>query len=291
MNVLVTGATGFVGGHLVPHLVQAGHRVYAQVRDPGRLAQVAGDVRAVVCDLRDRDAIAALPDRVDTILHLAQWNGPLPDTIADLFEVNTGSTLRLLEYARRTGVKRFVLASTGSVYGGQRSAGEPWSEGDPDQGAGYYPATKVAAERLVQACGADVPYTIFRLFAPYGPGQAGRMVPGLISRVRSGEPVTVAGGRGPRFNPIYVADAAGVFEQSLAAQGNQVVNLGGDEALSIREMALAIGRVLGREAVFQDVPGTPVDVVGDIARLRQLYRLPPRLTTFEEGVRRMVAAA
>jgi hypothetical protein len=49
--------------------------------------------------------------------------------------------------------------------------------------------------------------------------------------------------------------------------------------------------VLGREAVFQDVPGTPVDVVGDIARLRQLYRLPPRLTTFEEGVRRMVAAA
>lgn len=292
MQVLVTGATGFVGGHLVPYLAGAGHRVFALGHDAARLdrfADISG-VERIVCDLRERGVAGALPPRVDAVVHLAQWNGPLPDTLLDLMEVNTGSTARLLEYARRGGVRRFVLASTGSVYGGARAYDGPWREDDPDRGAGYYAASKVAAERLMLAYGGDVPSTIFRLFAPYGPGQAGRMVPGLINRVRGGQPVTVAGGRGPRFNPIFVDHAVDVLEQSLGAESNQLLNLAGTETLSIRQMAETIGRVLGAKPVIQDAPGVPADVTGDIGRLRGLYRLPDRLTSFEEGVRRIVAA-
>ena len=201
--------------------------------------------------------------------------------------MNTASTQRLLEYARAAGVSRFVLPSTGSVYGG---GDRPWREDDPAEADDYYAATKVAAERLVRAYGGDVPYTIFRLFAPYGPGQVGRRVPGLIERVRAGRAATLREGGRPRINPLYVDHVVDVVRQSLDASGNQLVNLAGDEVLSVRDMAEIIGRVLGVPPVLQEVAGSAGgDTIGDITRLRQVYNLPRRLTSFETGVRAMVA--
>ena len=204
-----------------------------------------------------------------------------------MFAVNTASTHHVLELARKEGVQRLVFTSTGSVYG---SRGKPWTEDDFPEGSGYYAATKLAAERLVRAYAELVPHTIFRLFAPYGPGQRNRLIPGLISRVQSGTSVTVAGGEGPAFNPIHVSHVVRVLEQSLHATGSQLLNLAGDEPLTVREMALTIGRVLGREPRIQDQPGAADRFVGDTSRLRRAYRLPERLISFEDGVRSMVSA-
>ncbi|MGH2370680.1 MAG: NAD-dependent epimerase/dehydratase family protein, partial [Chloroflexota bacterium] len=185
VKVLVTGATGFVAGHLIPHLVGAGHHVVATGHDRARLERFPG-AEPIVFDLRERHLAGVLPERLDAIIHLAQANVPYPEGAADLFDVNVGSTQRLLEYGRQAGVNRFVYASSGSVYGpGDR----PWREDDPAVGPGYYAATKQAAERLVDGYGGEFPSTIIRLFAPYGPGQQRRLIPGLIERVRAGRPV------------------------------------------------------------------------------------------------------
>jgi nucleoside-diphosphate-sugar epimerase len=277
----VTGATGFIAGHLIPRLLGAGHRVYAAGHDPARLARLQG-AEPVLVDLRAQEIAPALPPRASAVIHLAQANVPVPERASELFEVNTGSTARLLDYARRAGVERFVLASSGSVYGG---GDRPWREDDYPRGDDLYAATKLASERLVQAYQGEFGTTILRLFAPYGPGQQRRLVPRLIQRVRDGQPVTLQEGRGPRFNPIFVTHVVDVIEQALAAEGHHLVNLGGDDILSVRAMAETIGRMLGRTPQFQDVPGRLAgDFVGDIGRLRRTFRLPDRLTSFEQGV-------
>jgi UDP-glucose 4-epimerase len=284
--VLVTGATGFVAGHLIPHLARGGHTVVAAGHDLSRLP-AAGGVLPLCWDLSQPTAPAGVPRQLDAIVHLVQANVPFPDRAAEMFAVNVASTQLLLEIARSAGARRFVFTSTGSVYG---PADRPRTEDDPTHGADYYAATKIAAERLVRAYGDHVPYTIFRLFAPYGPRQRNRMIPGLINRVIAGTPVTVAGGTGPAYNPVHVNHVMDVLTQSLGTSGNQLLNLGGDEALTIRDMALIIGRVVGREPVIEEQAGSAGRFVGDLSLLRRSYRLPDRLISFEDGVRTMLAA-
>jgi nucleoside-diphosphate-sugar epimerase len=287
MKVLVAGATGFVAGTLVPRLLAGGHEVIALGHDGARLRRFPG-AQPMVVDLRRPDLGDALPDDVDAVIHLAQANVPFPAGAADLFAVNVGSVQQLLEYARRRGVRRFVYASTGSVYGG---GDRPWKESDPPLGAGYYAATRQAAERLVVAYGDLLPYVVLRTITPYGPGQRNRLVPGLIGRVRNGQAVTLREGGRPRMNPVFDAHVAEVFAQALDVSGNQVVNLGGDEVLSVREMAEVIGRELGTAPRFEDAPGASGgDVVADVTRLRQVFRLPDRLTPFAAGIRAMLDA-
>lgn len=285
MRVLVTGATGFVASHLFPRLLADGHHVIAAGHDPARLKRFAA-AEPLLWDLQNPPP--SLPTQLDAIVHLAQANVSFPDHAHEMFAVHVAATQTLLELARRAGARRFVFTSTGSVYGsGPRS----WTEADPTDGPSFYAATKVAAERLICAYGDLVPHSIFRLFAPYGPGQQPRrLIPLLIDRVRRGDPVTVADGTGPTFNPLYVTHVVDVLVQSLAADVNQLLNLGGDEALSVRDMAERIGRVVGRAPVFQEQSGPADRVVGDIGSLRRAYRLPERLTPFEEGVRAMLAA-
>jgi nucleoside-diphosphate-sugar epimerase len=287
MIVLVTGATGFVAGHLIPLLVAQGHHVVALGHDAARLERLP-QAEHLILDLRDPGIGNALPARVDAVIHLAQANIGFPEGASDLFEVNVSSTQRLLEHARRAGVRRFVYASTGTVYGG---GDRPWKEIDRTDGNGYYAATRQAAERLVQAYTGFVPCTILRLFAPYGPGQRGRMVPGLIDRVRAGQPVTLREGGRPCFNPLYISHVADVFAQALSLEGDHTVNVAGDEVLSIRDMAEIIGCVVGREPVFEEVTGdSGGDFVADTTLMRRTFRLPERLISFEQGVTRLLDA-
>jgi nucleoside-diphosphate-sugar epimerase len=87
-------------------------------------------------------------------------------------------------------------------------------------------------------------------------------------------------------NPLYISHVVDVFAQALSLAGNQVVNVAGDEVLSIREMADTIGRTLHCAPVYEQVPGVSGgDTVGDTTRMRQTFRLPARLTSFAEGVK------
>ena len=287
-DILVTGAGGFIGAHLVPWLAQhtPPHRVYAVVRPGGRRPPAGPGVVVVPWDVTQ--PCSHLPNHVDAIIHLAQGHAPFPERAADLFAVNVGSTQRLLDYARAADARTFLLASTGSVYG---AGPKPWTEADHAQPDSYYGATKLAAEWLVRAYAFCLSPIIYRLFVPYGPGQTNRLVPGLIERVRTGRPVTLRGGGRPAFNPIYVADVLPLIERALALEGSHVVNIGGDEALSIRDMADQIGHALGRRPVYEQAEGAPPgDTVGDGRLMHALLR-PSPLTSFADGVAAMIGSA
>jgi UDP-glucose 4-epimerase len=285
MNVLVTGATGFVAPHLLRRLVSDGHRAVALGHDASRLPSGAGIEPAVVDLSRPLDE-AALPD-FDAVVHLAQANVRFPEGAHDLFRVNVASTQELLELARRRGASRFVQASSGSVYGLGDGA---VAEDDPRRADDFYAVTKRAAELVVGAYREHVATAILRFFAPYGPGQAGRLIPGLIARVSAGEPVTLRGGGRPRMTPIYVDDAVEAIVRSLEADEHLTLNVAGDEVVSIRDLAERIGRIVGREPVFEELAdGVGGDLIARNDRMHELLGARA-FVDLDEGLRRTVAA-
>ena len=277
MRVLVTGSAGFVGSHLVPALAAAGHDVYAVDRDKTRIAGLPAT--PVEHDLSQRPT--ALPD-VEAVVHLAQANVKLPDEAALLFAVNAGSTVDLLDHARRCGAERFLYASTGTVYGfGDR----PFNESDPPAGRDLYAVSKLSGELAVEAYRPFFSTFVARLWAPYGPGQHSRMIPRLVERVRAGEPVQLSDGGRPRMNPMYIDDVVRAFTAALELDGHHLVNVAGDEVVGIGDLARLIGEAVGREPVFGEADsGAPGDVIADTTKLQGLLDLRP-LTPLREGLR------
>lgn len=284
MKVVLTGATGFVGSRVRPLLAAHGHGVSALARS-GDHAPEAG-VSWVTCDVRDPDFVDLLPERVDAVVHLAQAGGSPPDELV-LGAVNVESTRLLLDYARRAGATRFVLASSGSVYGGGTS---PLREDFPRRPVDAYARSKSEAETLLAQAAPGHRVCALRLFAPYGPGQDRRLVSDLVARVSAGRPVTLHGDGHPRMTPIFVDDVAAILVRTVETDVPPILNVAGDEVLSIRDMANAIGAALGISPVFEDVPGEPpLDFVADTTLLRRTFELG-ELTSFERGIAATVGA-
>jgi UDP-glucose 4-epimerase len=284
MRVLVTGATGFVGSQLLPALVAEGHDVFAAAREPDRL-EPRSRITPLECDLATPVAEGSLPE-VEAIVHLAQANVRFPEGASELYRVNTASTQELLDHGRRVGTRRFVLTSSGSVYG---FGPKPFAEGDPVQPHDFYALTKIHAEQLVAAYREHFATTsVLRLFAPYGPGQTGRLIPSLAQRVRRGDAVTLNGGGQPRMNPIYIDDLVAVLLASLGRDGHATVNVGGNEVVGVGEIAARLAAAIGTDARFEE--GTaegPGDLVGETTVLHELYA-PTDLVPLGEGLKRTV---
>src|SRR5437773_9540829 len=180
MRILVTGASGFIGRHLVSRLSDA-HELFAVDRDPKRAAQ--SETTLVLMDLARTLNVSALPAEIDIIIHLAQANVPFPEAANELWAVNTSSTQQLLEYARGARARQFMLASTGDVYGRRTGL---CKETDTTAPVSYYGLTKAVAEMLVQTYSDYLRPCILRLFQPYGPDQSDRLIPKLADRIRHG---------------------------------------------------------------------------------------------------------
>jgi nucleoside-diphosphate-sugar epimerase len=286
LRILLVGASGFVGGHLTPRLVEAGHEVVCAVRPSSGYEPPAGSERVEVDLARPLDA-ETLP-AVDAVLHFAQANVRFPERARELERVNASSVVELLAHARQSGAARFVYASSASVYG---FGNELFAEDAPLAGSDFYSATKISAEKVVGAYDELLRTAILRLVVPYGPGQAGRMIPAIAGRVASGEPVTLNDGGRPRMNPLYIDDVVRVVLAVLELDHPVVLNVAGDEAVSIKQIAETAGRVLGREPVFEEGSlSAPGDLVADTTRLHELFDLRP-LVPLEEGLRRSLAAS
>lgn len=265
-RVLVTGASGFLGGRAVPALARHAD-VWALVRTPGAAPPSA---TTVVADLAP-GWTTGLPE-VDTVVWLAQSRRyrEFPAGAGDMFRVNEAAFFELLEWARIRGVSRVVYASTGSVYA---PAAPPWHEGSPTAGSTMYSATKLNAERLLAQYAECFGCVIARVFSVYGPGQEGMAVASVAAAAYAGRPVTLNEAIGMRCTPIYVDDAAAAFAalaQIALPASPLVVNVAGPEVVTLADVARIAASLAGRRPVIERGAGAAPSVIADTTRLREM---------------------
>jgi len=278
MRILLTGATGLIGREVVRQ-APAEWELVAVARAP-----IPG-IATVKADLRQPGFAAALPDRLDAIVHLAQARDyrHFPECAPGVVAVNVTATAALLDHAVRCGVQQVLLASTATIY---QPRPLPLSEDAPTRVRSIYAASKRSAELLAIPYAAQLPVRALRIFTTYGAVRDGRLVADLIHRVESGHPVTVQGDRGLMTSPIHASDVARAVIAAVAQPPDagelDLVNVGG-APLGIRDMATAIGRVLGREPVFEARPGQPPCFVADRSKCERVLGVPDPVE-FEAGI-------
>jgi UDP-glucose 4-epimerase len=285
MRILISGGTGFVGSALGPRLAAAGHELFCVCRT----GSSASFGETVAWDAESPLGTSKFPEAVEAVIHLAQSRSyrNFPADSREMFDVNVGMTMSMLQWAARSKVKQFCLVSSGAVY-------EPFSGALQEEAAvgphGFLGASKLASEIIARPFSGLFKLSILRLFFPYGPGQRDRLIPDLIRRIRCGEAIQVtANGGGMRLVPTFVEDIADVFVSSVESSWTGTVNVATPEALPIRRIAELIGRQLGIEPKLEIVERTPIDIVPDLDRLAGRFDLR-RFTRFEKGLRKTLGA-
>jgi UDP-glucuronate 4-epimerase len=306
MNILLTGGAGFIGSHTAQRLLERGDTLtvlddFNDFYDPAlkrrNTAAFASRARLVEGDICDPGAVRPLFERgrFDAVVHLAARAGVRPSIRQPLLytRVNIGGTHHLLELAREFGVKKFVFASSSSVYGVNQKA--PFAEDDPIfQPISPYAATKLAGEALGHVYhhlyGLDV--VCLRFFTVYGPRQRPDLaIRQFTAAIAAGQPIEMYGDGTTRRDYTYIDD---ILQGVLAALdrpfGYEVINLGESRTVELRELVRLIEKELGRSAKIQSLPLQPGDVpltYADIAKARRLLGYKPQVP-IEEGIARFV---
>ena len=294
MRCAVIGGAGFIGSHVVDHLVDAGNEVVVlDVRDAHR-----ADVESLAVDILDLDSLVTATKGCDAVFHLAAVSNvnEVFDDPVNAVELNVTGTANVWEAARRNEVGRAVLASTVWVYAG--AAGDEVNEDSPFflATAGHvYTSTKIAGEMLVHNY-FDLygqPFTILRYGIPFGPRMRDALViPRFVRAAIADETIRIEGDGSQYRNYVYVDDLARAHVLALGEAGeNEVFNLEGSEPVSIRRIAETVYEVLDRPAKIEYVHARQGDFAGRAVsadKARRVLGWEPRVS-FEDGMREYVA--
>jgi len=283
-HVLLTGATGFLGSRLVTLLRAKGAAVTALIR-PGAAPSMT-NMRIVEADLSgDFSSNLRQVGRVDAIIHLAQAGGwkEFPNRTGAIAAVSIAAAARLAEYGATHGARRFVLASSGGIYGPSAQALNEDAPIRPANDLGFYLQAKASAETLLRFFEPHLVVSRLRYFFIYGPEQRGDfLVARIMGAIARGEPIRLAAARGPRLNPIYVDDAAQATLAALKLESSCAINIAGPETASLHEIAELIGNVSNRRVTVEAVDQQPEHYVGSIDRMVRL--LGPPAVGLKDGI-------
>ncbi len=313
-RILVTGAAGFIGSHVVDALLARGDDVIgldnfdpfydeAIKRDNLSEAQRSPRFHFHRGDIRDAGLLATLigDERPDAIVHMAARAGVRPSIQEPALyaDVNVVGTTRLLEAARVAGVNRLVVASSSSVYGDD--ATPPFREEEPAAAPlSPYAATKRAAELMCETYGSLYPelrITSLRFFTVYGPRQRPDLAIHKFTRLMlAGRPIPVFGDGSQARDYTYVTDVLqgvlGAVERTrLEGIGHEIYNLGESATTTVAELVSMLEAAAGCRAIIERFPQQPGDVqrtFADIRRARERLGYSPTVP-IANGIPRFVA--
>ncbi|MGB8983005.1 MAG: GDP-mannose 4,6-dehydratase [Anaerolineales bacterium] len=306
-TVLITGAGGFIGSHLVERLHGEGAQVHAFVRynsrgDPGLIRKlspaVTAQIQVIGGDIRDASAILQATEEMDIVFHLGAlisipYSYLHPREVA---ESNFLGTLNVLLACRQNQVARLVHISTSEVYGTGRYT--PMDESHPLQGQSPYSASKIGADKLVESfyCTYGLPVVTVRPFNTFGPRQSGRaVIPTIITQALTADSIQL--GNLDTFRDFtYVDDTVeGFIRAAEAAQvEGQTFNLGTGRGIRVGELAARIMQIVGRQVEVRQDPARlrpdkseVLQLLSDNSLARQVLKWEPRVS-LDEGLARTV---
>ncbi len=298
MRILVTGGAGFIGSHITPLLLDAGHQVTVLDNlSSGRRDLVPASATFVRGDLKNEDRLPGWLAGHDVVIHLAAYIavGVSVERPVAFVENNVVNTVRLLEGMRKAGVRRIVFSSSATVYGEPRRL--PLREDDPvGLQSNPYGATKIAAEAFIAVYhrlhGFDA--TILRYFNPFGPNELcdpeTHAVPNIVRAALLHQPIPLfwAGEQVRDF--IYVEDLARAHTAVVDGKGLSYFNVGSDTGTKVRDIVQMVTDIVGYPVPIEDRGERPGDVPANYAsseRLRKTTGWRPTVG-LEEGLRRTV---
>ncbi|HVR50724.1 MAG TPA: SDR family NAD(P)-dependent oxidoreductase [Pseudorhodoferax sp.] len=307
-RVLVTGAGGFIGSHLVEALIAQGAQVTAMLRygsaaSRGHLADLTEEqleqVRWAQGDITDAEFVRATVADHDTVFHLAALIAIPYSYLAprSYLRTNVEGTLNVLEAVRQTGVPKLVHTSTSEVYGSARFV--PMDESHPLQGQSPYSASKIGADKMAEAYWRSfgTPAVTVRPFNTFGPRQSARaVIPATILQGLWCREVRL-GSMAPVRDMTYVSDTVSGFLAAAATPGleGKTFNLGTGEGHAVGDIVRLALRLLGREGDIQDDPARHRPAASEVDRLvssndafRAATGWMPRVG-LEEGLVRTIA--
>jgi dTDP-glucose 4,6-dehydratase len=263
-KVLVTGAGGFIGSHLVERLVAEGAQVRAFVRynsraDAGLLKLAPPETRSqleiIGGDLRDEHAIRKAVEGCQVVFHLGALIS-IPYSYyhpVEVAQTNVIGTLNVLTACREAGVERLVHTSTSEVYGTARQV--PISEAHPLQGQSPYSASKIGADKLAESfhCAFGLPVVTLRPFNTYGPRQSARaVIPAVITQALT-QPVIKLGNVNTTRDFTFVQDTVRGFMLAAQTPGveGKTINLGTGSEIRIGDLVEKIVAKVNRSVEIQ----------------------------------------
>lgn len=307
-NYLVTGAAGFIAARVSEMLLDTGHQVvgidnlndaYDVRMKDYRLQRLKSNpdftfYQADISERRTVEMLQSIQPGFDAIINLAARAGVRASLEDPWVYLNTNmtGTLNLLELCRHTGTKKFVLASTSSIYGMNAPLPTPESA-DSDHPLQPYAATKKGAEALCHAYHYlfDIDVSIVRYFTVYGPvGRPDMVMFRFAQWIYEGKPVKINGDGTQSRGFTYIDDIARGTIQALKPLGFEVVNLGGHETITINELLRMFEEKIGRQAQVEYQPRHPADTLAnnaDVTRAGELLGWEPSVS-LEEGVTRLI---
>ena len=303
-TVLVTGAAGFIGSHLVERLLHEGAKVRAFVHYNSRnhwghledlLPHQRQDVEIVSGDLRDPGRVDAAVNGVDVVFHLGALIAIPYSYVApqDVVLTNVVGTLNVLEAARRHGTSRVVHTSTSEVYGTAQYV--PIDERHPLVGQSPYAASKIGADQIALSyqMSFELPVAIARPFNTYGPRQSARaVIPAIIVQALTQKHIML-GATFPTRDLNFVTDTVDGFLKIAEADAalGEVINLGTGREVSVGDLAATINKLAGRDIpVVFDANRVRPDaseverLLADARKAKTLVGWEPR-HTLDEGLR------
>lgn len=263
-KILVTGADGFIGSHLVEKLVSEGNKVrafvyYNSFNSWGWLdslsKEVLSEIEVFTGDIRDPNGVRESVKGMDEVYHLAAliaipYSYHSPDTYVD---TNIKGTLNVLQAARTSETSRLLITSTSEVYGTAQYV--PIDEKHPFQGQSPYSATKIGADRLAESFyrSFNMPITIVRPFNTYGPRQSARaVIPTIITQLLSGIKEIQLGSLTPTRDFNYVKDTVNGFieiAKSVMTIGEEI-NIATQQEISIGQLAEELVKQINPNALI-----------------------------------------
>jgi UDP-glucuronate 4-epimerase len=307
-HYLVTGGAGFIGSHVCAALLrQPGVRVTCldsfepfyrrEIKALNVAPLLQHEAFRLIEENLDTLTVEqlqqSLPEPVHAIVHLAARAGVRPSIINPLSyqQTNVIGTQVLLDFAVKTGVQKFVFASSSSVYGVNQNL--PWNEEERLQPISPYAMTKLAGEGLghVYSHLYKLPFIALRFFTVYGPGQRPDLAIHKFTRaIIKGEPIPVFGDGSTSRDYTFIDDIVGGILGAIQYEGSlyEIVNLGNHQTVSLQGLIDALEEVIGKKAIIDRQPEQPGDVphtYADVAKAQRLLGYHAG-TDLKEGLRR-----
>lgn len=308
MNILVTGAAGFIGSHVCEHFIKLGHSVTGldnfdsfypiefKEQNLEGLNKSAG-FQFYEADIRDKKGLNELfqDAEIEVVIHLAAKAGVRPsiESIEEYYDVNVNGTVNLLESMRKNGVKKMLFASSSSIYGNNTKV--PFSETDPvDNPISPYASTKKSGELLCHVYHHlyNFDITCLRFFTVFGPRQRPDLAIHKFTRlIEEGKPIPFYGDGSTSRDYTYILDIVDGINCAINhLKGYQLFNLGESNVITLNQLVGTIENTLNKKAILNKQSMQPGDVnktYADISKARSEIGYNPKFD-FETGIKEFV---